>query len=178
MFARLSMFLDQHGGKKSGNVASRAALSVPFKRWKPGYVVVSSRSNDAEEWTIKKIDSADGVPAREDCMVSLVNTATEIREVKGSTLQSSYKFHSTGDLPPPAPEEREDTKPIAVAPGGVREFYPRKDGEGTRIIMNDKTTYIVSEDFKTVWARFAAVGAALVRINDTGAIEPGMLQGN
>ncbi len=176
MFAQLSMYLDQHGGK---NVTVNASLTLPFKRWKSGYVVVSSRGSDDEEWTIKRIDSADGIPAREDCTVTLINKSTEIREVKGSTLQSGYKFRSTGDLPMPEPEEREDTKSIAIAPSGVREFYPRKDAStGTRIIMNDKTTYIVAEDFKTVWARFAEIGSHVVMLDKTGVIDSNLTQGN
>lgn len=176
MFAKLSMFLDQHGGKK--NAATNAVMTLPFKRWKVGYVVVASRTDDTEEWMIKSINSKDGIPAREDCTASLINKASEIREVKGSTLQSGYKFKSTGDQPMPTPEEREDTKPIAIAPSGVREFYPRKEGEGTRIILNDKTTYIVSEDFKTVWARFASIGAHVAELNKTGVIDSNLTQGN
>jgi hypothetical protein len=181
--AKLSMFLDQHGGKSSPNhVVSQATFELPFKKWKAGYVVVASRSDSDEEWVIKSIQSADGVLRRDDCSVTLINKATEVREVKGSTLQGSYKFKSTGDLPAPEMTElaegRTDVKPIGVDPRGVREFYPRQKGEGTRILMNDKTTYIVCEPFDVVWRKFAAVGAALAKLNHTGVVDHSLILGN
>jgi hypothetical protein len=163
-FAVLSMFLDQHGGK-SDVAKGSLAPTIPFRNWKVGYVVVSNRAEGGEEWTIKNIASADGLLHREDCTVDITNKAGETRNLKGSTLQAGYAFVSTGDMPAPEPEARTDVKPFGVQPahGGVREFYPRSNGEGTRIIMGDKTTYIVAESFMEVWQKFAAAGVVIAQ---------------
>lgn len=157
MFVKLSMFINQNQ-KKSNH--TEATFVPPFGSWKIGHVLVGSRTTEFEEWTIKSIDSADGKPRREDCVVSLVNTAGELRQVKGSTLQSSYRFHSVGDVveEPKASPKRTDVQPMGIDPNGVREFYPRKSGDGTRILMHDKTAYIVAETFDEVWKLFHEVG--------------------
>lgn len=164
---RLSMFLDQNSRTKNStdNVAS-GQLTLPFRLWASGHVLRTEAN--PEEWTIKTIEAApDHRMRREDCMVTLINVAKEMRQVRGATLQSSYKFVSTGDVAPPEPEAeaqlvRTDVKPFAVTVHAIREFYPRKHGnEGTRLIMQDKTAYIVAEPFDTVWSMCAAAGMPL-----------------
>lgn len=183
---QLSMYLDQHSGGKGGHQeVAKGSFAIPFRNWQPGYVVTASRSQNDEEWTIKNIVSADGKPHREDCVITLVNKAEETREVKGSTAQSGYEFKSTGDVPPPAPEERSDVKPFGVQLEGIREWYPRANGEGTRIIMHDKTAYIVLESFTTIWDLMIEAGIAIGPHTDRskrkpveGAMTGAELQGN
>lgn len=177
-FIELSMYIEQHqsrGGNKSD--AARGTFSIPFKNWKPGYVLIASRSSSDEEWTIKNIESTDGIPHREDCVIDLVNKAGELRQVKGSTAQSGYEFKSTGDVPMPKAEERQDIKPITINATAIREFYPRNHGEGTRVIMHDKTAYIVLESYTAVREMLLGNGLALAS-NGTGAMTGAELQGN
>jgi hypothetical protein len=174
-FIKLNMYLNQRSGGKSGDVA-KSTFTAPFRNWIVGYVVVASRSSNDEEWTINCILSPDGKIRREDCEVTLVNKAGETRQVKGSTLQSGYEFRSSGDLPPPPTEERSDVKPIGVNLEGIREFYPRNRGEGTRILMHDKTTYIVAEGFDVIWDALHTAGLNIAKIANgagTGAILDG-----
>jgi len=188
-FIWLSMYIDQHSGGKGNhdNVAS-GTFRIPFKDWKVGYVLVATRSaNTEEEWTIQNIQSPDGKPRREDCTIRLVNKAQEVRELKGSSVQSGYEFKSTGDVEvePSAVPERTDVKPLAVTVEGIREFYPRNNGEGTRLIMHDKTVYIVLEPFKTIWGMLIEAGVTLGEHRDRskrksvdGAMTGAELQGN
>lgn len=141
-FIQLQMFAEQNG-RKAGSVKMESA--VPFKQWKVGYIVRGSQ----EDFTIKRIDSSDGAMHYQDCTVELENKAGETRVVKGSTLQSGYNFVSKGDVVEP-PTERTDVIPFGVNAAGIREFYPRKSGEGTRILMMDKTAYIVADSFEDV----------------------------
>lgn len=185
-FAQLSMYIDQHSGGKGGhNEVAKGSFAIPFRNWQVGYVVTASRGQSDEEWTIKEIKSADNKPHREDCTITLVNKAQELREVKGSTAQSGYEFKSTGDIPPPAPEERTDVKPLGILLEGIREFYPRNNGEGTRILMHDKTVYIVLEPFAAIWAMMIEAGIAVGSNTDRskrkaveGAMTGAELQGN
>jgi hypothetical protein len=160
---QLSMYIDQHGkgGGKHQEVAS-GSFKLPFSAWALGHVVIADqrRSNNDEEWTIKAIGSSDGKMHREDCTITLVNKAAETREVKGSTLQSGYEFKSIGDaVPPPELEQaRTDVKPLGVDLEGIREFYPRNSGEGTRLLMHDKTIYIVLESFSFIWRAMQEAG--------------------
>jgi hypothetical protein len=168
---RLSMFLDQNASGRSGSGTSRSAdLVIPFRLWKVGYVLRTE--TNPEEWTIKNIEAApDHTMRREDCMVTLINVAREMRVVKGATLSSSYKLVGVGDATPPEAEERADVKPFAVAVAGIREFYPRKHGnEGTRVIMHDKTAYIVLESFDTIWGMITVAGmpAHLAQLEQAG----------
>lgn len=160
---QLSMYLDQHGGGKSkSKEVATGSFKLPFGTWIVGYVLIADqrRSTNDEEWMIKSIASSDGKVHREDCTVTLVNKAAETREVKGSTLQSGYEFKSTGDLPPPesVPEQRTDIKPIGIDLEGIREFYPRNGGEGTRLLMHDKTIYIILDSFDAVWRAMQNAG--------------------
>ena len=167
MFIKLSMFRDQHSRGMTNQGTASFSAAVPFKNWKVGYVVVTE-SNNADEWTIKKIDSPDGKCRRDDCIVNLQNAASEERTIKGSTLQSSYRLKGYGDASPPEEEERSDVKPIAVNVAGIREFYERKDGRpGSRVLMLDKTAYVVVEDFNTIWAKVVtASGSATAFMRD------------
>jgi hypothetical protein len=175
-FIKLSMFLDQRGGGK-GKDTAKGTFLVPFRNWVQGYVLVASRSSNDEEWTIAEITSADGHMRREECEVRLVNKAGETRQVKGSTLQSGYEFRSSGDVVPPVTEERSDVKPIGIDMEGIREFYPRNAGEGTRIVMHDKTAYVVAEPFYYIWDRMEAAGITVGKVGD-GAMTGPELQGN
>jgi hypothetical protein len=175
-FTKLHMYLDQRGGGKGKGVA-QATFTAPFRNWVVGYVVVASRSSNDEEWTIRAISSADGSMRREECEVGLINKAGETRQVKGSTLQSGYEFRSTGDLPPPTQEERSDVKLLGVNIEGIREFYPRNAGEGTRILMIDKTIYIVAEPFYVIWDILEAAGVTVGKVAN-GAMTGAEPQGN
>lgn len=158
VFVKLSMFIDQNSRGRS-NSSQSAAMVIPFKRWRVGYVLVSERAAAGDEWTIKTIESPDGQPHRENCTITLINASGELRLVKGSTAQSTYQFKSTGDAEPPPQEERADVKPIVVSVIGIREFYPRSHGnEGTRILMHDKTAYIVAEPFGYVLEQVQIAG--------------------
>lgn len=157
-FIRLHMFVEQRKGRASGSM-SNATDSVPFKDWRVGHIVTGS----SEDWTITQINSSDSKMHYQDCEVQLVNKAGEQRTIKGSTLQSGYKFASKGDAvdeetrgtanePLGKYTSRTDVTPFALSTDGVREFYPRKHGaEGTRILMKDKTAYVVAETFEEVW---------------------------
>lgn len=167
MFIKLHKFLNQN--KRGGTAANHgtSSFTVPFKKWRPGHVLVSSTASDNEEWTIKKIDSEDGTPNRE-CMATLRNAAGELREIKGSTLQKNYKFQSHGDVPvePEAPvsafEGRIDVEPIGVNVAGIREFMPRSEGrEGCRVLMHDKTSYVVAENFEAIWTHVIRAAASV-----------------
>jgi hypothetical protein len=183
MFIKLHMFRNQHdrsSGTASHGTASFSA-AVPFKNWKVGYIVVTE-NNATDEWTIKKIESEDGKLRRENCIVNLQNSAQEERTVKGSTLQSSYKLKGYGDASPPDPEttEREDVKPIGINVAGIREFYERKDGRpGSRVLMLDKTAYVVMEDYNTIWGKVvtAAGSATMFLQNAAGAAVRDMTHG-
>jgi hypothetical protein len=167
MFIKLSMYLDQRSGGKD---VAKSTFSVPFRNWLPGYVVVTRSSGD-EEWTIAAIHSPDNKMRRENCEVQLINKAGETRLVKGSTLQSGYEFRSSGDLPVPPTDERSDIKPISISVQGIREFYPRNQGEGTRILMHDKTTYIVAESFYAIWDMLTEVlGVSPGKAGNSGAM--------
>jgi hypothetical protein len=170
------MYLDQHGGGK-GKTAATGTFIAPFRSWIVGYVVVASRSSNEEEWTIKDIYSSDGKMRREDCEVQLINKAGETRLLKGSTLQSGYEFRSSGDLPPPATEERTDVKSLGINIEGIREFYPRSAGEGTRLLMHDKTIYIVAEPFYYIWDLLEAAGTSIGKVGN-GAMTGAEPQGN
>src|SRR2546427_138751 len=81
---RLSMFLDQNSRTKNSadNVAS-GQLTLPFKLWAVGHVLRTEAN--PEEWTIKTIEAApDHKMRREDCMVTLINVAKEMRQVRGA----------------------------------------------------------------------------------------------
>lgn len=186
---KLSMYIDQRsGGKgnKSQDTVASGSFKIPFSSWLVGYVVVSSRSSTpGEEWTIKEIKSTDGKLRREDCEATLINSAAEVRLVKGSTLQSGYEFKSTGDLPPPATNERTDVKEFGIDLEGIREFYPRNNAEGTRVIMHDKTVYIVLEKFDYIWRKFKEAGLSVgahdeyrKRKTNEGAMTGAELEGN
>lgn len=174
MFIKLSMFRNQNDRGTANHGTASFSAAVPFKNWKVGYIVVTE-NNPNDEWTILKIESADGKCRRDECVVSLRNVAQEERTIKGSTLQSSYKLKGYGDAAPPEEEERSDIKPIAVNVAGIREFYERKDGRpGSRVLMLDKTAYVVSEDFNTIWSKVVtAVGSATALLqHSTGAAVP------
>lgn len=166
---RLNMFIEQHKGRSGSGFKAVGPIAVPPKNWKVGYVLTSG--TNPEQWTIKEIVSNDGKLHREDCTVKLKNAADEIRDLKGSSLMSgSYAFFSTGDVvEEPTVQEREDVMPFAVAIAGIREFYPRKNGEGCRLLMHDKTAYIVLEDFRAIWKLIETAGAAVGKTKD-GAI--------
>jgi hypothetical protein len=164
----LLMFKEQ-SSKNKGNAnyggasfAATLAPSLPFPKWKEGYFV----KNATEEFKIVKIKSADGAMHNEDCMVTLVNSSEETRELKGRSLRGGYTFVSYGDETPPnetltggifsdAPV-RDDCTKLYLNIAGIREFYPRKSGEGTRILLLDKTAYIVADTA-------AEVAAAIIR---------------
>jgi hypothetical protein len=185
---QLSMYLDQHGGGKGkGQEVASGSFKIPFASWVEGYVVIADqrRSQSDEEWTIKTIASTDGKMHREETTVTLVNKAAEVREVKGSTLSSSYEFKSTGDVPPTMPDQRADVKPLAIDLEGVREFYPRNNAEGTRLLMHDKTVYIVLEPFASLWQAMQEAGLTVgtytehrKRKANDGAMTGPNLQGN
>lgn len=151
-FIKLQMFKDQKGGKSDYGRQAFVPPSLPFVNWKAGYFVRSKRSDSPEEWKITKIESADGAMHHEECSVTLENSARELRVVKGTSLRSGYEFSSVGDVvEPPAPPtpdvpEREDVQFLVVNPTGIREYHVRSRGrEGSRVIMSDKTVYIVLE---------------------------------
>lgn len=154
-FIELNMFKEQNQGKGKNNYGTVPfpAPRVPFPQWKVGYIVKGS----TEEWTIKKIDSIDGTMHYEDCTITIVNN-DEIREVKANTLRKSYTFVSSGDQPSPLPTERDDTQIMLLNIEGIREVYPRQNGEGSRILMMDKTAYICADDIKEITAKIKSVG--------------------
>lgn len=160
-FIILQMFIEQSSKNKGGNFGASAFVPAPpqftFASWQVGFFVASSRSESGEEFKITKITAKDGKMANDDCSVTLQNAAGETREVKGSTLRSSYKFVSVGDVVIEQPKletvatpMRTDCMPLHVNIAGIREFYPRKSGEGTRIIMMDKTAYIVADPIASI----------------------------
>lgn len=161
-FIKLNMFRDQHSGhgkKNLGNAAAMPAPRIPFLQWKVGYIVEGT----SEEWKIAQIKSADGALHHEDCSVVLVNKADEVRDIKASTLRSSYKFVSTGDQPQPVPEstglmDRDDVQLLIMNIEGMRECHPRSSGEGSRILMMDKTAYIVADTAVEIAVKIDKVG--------------------
>jgi hypothetical protein len=163
MFILLHMYLDQHSDGRGRSSGATASYSPPVKKWKIGHVLATDNSD--EEWSILKIESDDGIIHREDTSVTLKNIAGELRELKGASLYSRYKFKSPGDVAPEAPEERADVKEIGVSVAGIREFYPRKEGrDGSRVIMHDKTVYVVMEDFPTIWQRVQAASSSVTPV--------------
>lgn len=144
-FIKLQMFIEQ-SKKGYGQSASfkPAQPTLGFSKWKVGHFIKSESAPD--EFKITKIESADGAMHNEDCTVTLESATGETRQLKGSSLRSRYQFVSFGDTinleePPP----RDDVMAFYVNPLGIREFYPRKQGEGSRILMMDKTAYIVAD---------------------------------
>lgn len=161
----LLMFKEQSSKNKgntnygSASFGATIAPSLPFPKWKEGYFV----KNATEEFKIVKIKSSDGAIHNEDCMVTLVNSSEETRELKGRSLRGGYTFVSYGDVTPPteAPAEvpvRDDCTKLYLNIAGIREFYPRKSGEGTRILMMDKTAYIVADTSTEVAAAIVRAG--------------------
>jgi hypothetical protein len=156
-FIMLQMFLAQNsrGSGSSSSSTPRLETNVPFKSWRVGYIVCGK--NNQEHFTLKEIHSTDGNLNYTDATALLVNAAGESRLVKGSTLQSGYQFVSKGDVEeeteaPPEKPVREDCTRMCINVADIREFYPRKRGaEGTRILMKDKTAYIVADSFDEVW---------------------------
>jgi hypothetical protein len=163
---KLLLFKEQ-SKTKAGNFSAPAYMPprVPFLSWKEGYIV---KSTAGEEWTIKSIQSKEGtVMKHEDCEVTLVNVAGETRTIKSKSLRSGYEYESSGDVkepeaPQPVEVVRDDCVPIIVNIEGIREFYPRKAGEGTRVLMNDKTAYIVADAFAAVSAKYVQAGGKIV----------------
>lgn len=148
-FVTLQMFKNQNSRKSNSYSGAKMESSVPFLQWKPGYVV---RSKGGENFTIKEINSSDGAMRYQDCSVLLVNIAGETRLLKGATLQTGYEFVSKGDVKDEpegnghAPKaKRDDCVEMDMNVAGIREFYPRKNGDGTRLLMTDKTAYIVAD---------------------------------
>jgi hypothetical protein len=157
----LLMFKEQSSKNKGmANYGAAAFLppSLPFPQWKEGYFV----KNATEEYKIMKIKSSDGAMHNEDCTVILVNAAEETRELKGRSLRGGYQFVSYGDVAPPTEPAtspvRDDCVKLFLNIGGVREFYPRKSGEGSRILMMDKTAYIVADTSDEVAAAIVRAG--------------------
>lgn len=151
-FVKLQMFKDQNSRKASSpSLTSASSSAVPFLQWKVGYVIKNKNASSSDTWVIKKITSEDGKMHYQDTVVAIENAAEEKRELKGSTLQSGYEFVSKGDVVDDVQEKpqekpaRDDCEVFVVNVSGIREFYPRKRGEGTRILMQDKTAYIVAD---------------------------------
>lgn len=148
----LQMFIEQSKSSKQNYgsasfVPPNAAPQFTFSQWQEGFYV----KNASEEFKIKKIESSDGKPKNEDCTITLENAAGESRIVKGATLRKGYEFVSIGDVQLPEPEKtampvmHPDCMPFYVNVAGIREFYPRKTNEGTRVLMMDKTAYVVAD---------------------------------
>lgn len=167
---RLMMFKDQSKTKASGFSGSYTPPPLPakytFSQLQVGFTLKSKTPGADEEFTIRKITSSDGKPKNEDCTIDLENKAGETRTVKGSTVRSGYEFASTGDVvvePPavgvmPVTPLREDCEWLGVNIAGIREFYARKRGEGSRILMLDKTAYIVADTVEEVANKIAKAG--------------------
>jgi hypothetical protein len=166
-FITLQLFMDQNKRSKNSYSAS-ASMPAPtpkvgFLEWKVGYIVKATGSG--EEFTIMDIKSKDGLMHHEDCALVLTSAEGEKRELKASSMRSGrYEFSSFGDVAPPAPAKaaavpmRDDCMPFYVNIAGIREFYPRKMGEGTRILMVDKTAYIIADDISAVTALIIKAG--------------------
>lgn len=166
-FIKLQLFIDQNKRSK-GSYNAQASMPAPapkvaFLEWKKGYIVKSVGSGD--EFTIIDIKSKDGVMHHEDCSLVLTAADGEFRELKASSMRSGrYEFVSYGDVAPPAPPPtaelpmRDDCMPMTVNIAGIREYYPRKMGEGTRILMIDKTAYIVADEVSAVESMIVRAG--------------------
>lgn len=173
-FIRLQMFIEQRkkGYSSSAPLPPPTPAARPFPEWKVGYFVKSAVSSNTEEWKITNIESSDGLMHNEDCTVTLQNAAEETRTLKGRSLRASYQFVSTGDVveptpeAPPAPVEvpaREDVQFLTVNIDGIREFYARKyNAEGSRVLMLDKTAYIVVETPTMIHAMIEKTGGKVV----------------
>ena len=176
-FIRLLMFKDQNSKKGRGNDYGQVALPTQvvkaFPQWKGGHFLKSARSESTEVWRIEKIESVDGAMHHEDCTVTLANQAGETRTVKGSSLRSGYQFDSPGDVPEDVVEAavteapaRDDLQYMTVHIDGIREFYPRKhESEGSRVMMNDKTAYVVADTTSDINKMIVAAGGKIVGIN-------------
>lgn len=172
-FIEVHMFKDQKGAGRASAAPATATLTqaIAFLQWKEKYIVRRKSGADATEYTIVKIDSPDGKMAYNGCTVTLKSAADETVELKGSTLQSGYAFVSKGDAekdglveaPAKKPgkfDGREDLQPMSIALDGIREFHPRTKGrDGTRIIMKDKTIYVVQEHYDEVKSQIKGVVA-------------------
>lgn len=161
-FIRLQMFLEQ-SKKHKGNADYGSASFAPtpqytFSQWKVGFWI----KNSTEEFKITGIKSSDGAMHNEDTTVTLESAAGEKRELKGSSVRSGYSFVSVGDVEMPKTEvivqDRIDCMPMLINIAGIREFYPRKNAEGTRILMLDKTAYVVADLFPQVETKIAKAG--------------------
>jgi hypothetical protein len=189
-FIKVQLFIDQNKRSKGQSSYGSASMpppvpKVPLLDWKKGYVIKSVAS--AEEFTIKEIKSKDGAMHNEDCSVVLVGNDGEMREPKASSMRSGrYEFVSYGDAVPPAPPPtaeppmRDDCMPMTVNIACIREYYPRKMGEGTRILMADKTAYIVADECNEVTGMIIRAGGYIAGstpngikvIGETNAADP------
>jgi hypothetical protein len=181
-FIKLMLFIEQSkGAKNSFGAASMPAPTpkVPMAQWKVGYIIKGTTSG--EEFTIREIKSKDGAMHHEDCSVVLVGVDSETRELKSSSMRSGrYEYVSSGDAEPPKGPEvvtmREDCMPFIVNIAGIREFYPRKRGEGTRVLMLDKTAYIVADEFGAMEVMIKKAGGVIANgtkvIGETNAADP------
>jgi hypothetical protein len=162
-FIQLQMYKDQHTGEKSYSGSAPFVATVPFSGWKIGYYVKSG--SGTTNWKITNIESTDGEMHNEDCTVTIQDDADEIRTLKGRSLRAGYQFVSTGDVRG-VPEEtvpavREDCQLMSVNIEGIREYYQRKWGSGSRVLMLDKTAYIVADSPGQIDTAIRAVGGKI-----------------
>jgi hypothetical protein len=150
-FNTLDMIIGQ--GKKP---SSSSTLDVPsFLDYKIGYRV-KSKNGGGNPFTIMAMDTD---RMTYGSFVTVKDEADEERKLKGATLQSGYTFYDHGDIRDP---QGGAIKTITINVDDIREFYPRKgNAPGTRIILKDKTTYIVANSDVDVRARIISVDAAL-----------------